>query len=166
MPAFTDVVDALETTVSSPDGRLTARVFARRKAELSMPRYAYRRYDRVDLERQLGQLAKLAFVAYRRARREALERELGEPVGDADTWDVAKTRYREELRNLNLDAESEGGWVRVRSRGLIDWRFELAPDTLDAIDREEFLTEVNGAVAAVIARQREKRMDLVMRYGV
>ncbi|HEY8472444.1 MAG TPA: hypothetical protein VIL37_07380 [Natronosporangium sp.] len=140
-------VDSPVITVASPDSNLAVELTRRGGFALRFRPGSYPQYDEATLAHQLAQLGRLARVAYLREYQREVER-TGRVIND---WDPNRRRYRQALRELAAAGASPSGNVQVTSTGLMEWWFEIQPGTLASFTEPQFVVEVEGAVANVIA---------------
>jgi hypothetical protein len=143
-------LDATTITVVSPDGNITAEIGNDYRARLGFRAGSLVRYDEPTLERQLGQLARLAWVGYLREQRAIRERD----GRVANTWDPKRRRYREALGRVEASGMSTGQWVQAWTTGLEQWTFAIASGAVRNLTEANLVGEVESAVASVIAEYK------------
>lgn len=144
--------DTTTVTIASPDSNIEVELGGGDRLALGFRPGSYPRYDEATLEHQLAQLGRLAWPAYLREYRRGVER-AGRLIND---WDPKRRRYRHALREIMATGASSGGNVQVTSTGFEHWRFEIRPGTLAALTEDRFVTEVESAVASLIADYESK----------
>jgi hypothetical protein len=147
-----DPLDTLTVTVRSPDSNIEAEVDSGYRVKLRFRPGALRDYVEFTLEHQLGQLARLAWVAYQREYRAAVEA-AGRVVND---WDPKRRDYREALAQVEVSAVSDGGYVEVGSVGLERWTCRIQPGLLAQISEDRFAAEVESAVANLMTQHQHQ----------
>jgi len=144
----------LKVEARSPDGWLTASARGRGVVRVGFAWDTYRGYRAAALAHQLAALATLLWARYRRRYLEIVagwadEEEEPEP-SELDR------EFRERLEGLTVTGVSAHGWVSVRSRALVSWHVEIAGEPVGSLTEQQFLAELDGAVAAVLADHRAK----------
>ena len=146
MGELTDHLGQIAVEVWSPDGKIGAE--ARGKHQISVwfaPR-CFRTYREPALEHQLAQLATLVWTRYRRAYTEIVDAFLGATGRPEQPSERDDRLFQERLRQLEVTGVSPGGWVRLRSRALVDWEVALTPGAVRSLTEQEFLAELGSAV--------------------
>ncbi|MFG2037239.1 hypothetical protein, partial [Dactylosporangium sp. NPDC048998] len=124
MERFVDRLAQVAITASSPDDGIKAEVRADDYFQVWFAAGAYRRYDASTLSQQLARLASLLWTRYRREYLYALEEHLGGLRDDG--YERPEERiYWEQLEQLVARGASDRGEVRVQSRALVSWEFEI-----------------------------------------
>lgn len=138
----------------SPDGGLTATVRGRGEVRVSFARDSYSRYAAAGLARQLEQLAALAWARYRRRYLQIVAAYVN--AGDETAESEEDRIFRQRLEQLTVSGVSGRQWVRVRSRALVSWEVRIAGEPVGSLTEQEFLAELDSAVAGLLADHRAK----------
>jgi hypothetical protein len=62
--------------------------------------------------------------------------------------------FQRRLEAVTVSATSSRGWIRVRSRALVSWHIRIPREPVGSLSEQEFLAEVDGAVASLLADYR------------
>jgi hypothetical protein len=156
-------------SAASPDGNIHVRIGRPEDIEVTFSRGAYRRYDEGTLARQLGRLAALGWVAYDRARTEEHRRALGRGTEEfAEDMrypkDERRQRYDADLAAVEAQGGSPSGLVRVRAKGMLQWRVAIEPGALRRLAEDGFLRELNAAVHALFTDREVQITVIKSRY--
>ncbi len=161
MESGSDPLRRLVAAAISPDQRIQARVSGGDQVEVWFRSGAYPRYDDDALAHQLAQLATRLWVEYRRAYFQALSEAVGETIrGDTPTQSPRTLAFRQELAALPLDVTSPGGWIRIRSEGLVRWQIHLARGACRQLTEDDFLAELDRGYRALITEYYQNVLDL------
>jgi hypothetical protein len=143
----------LTVTASSPDGQISAEVsWEGQVLSLTFRPGAYRRYTESILSHQLTQLATLLWTRQRRYYREMVDAAFDNPIHD-DAVDLGPGRreYRQRLGQIVAEGASADRSIRVRTEGMRRWEFTIAEQTLRRLLEREFVGQLSGAVANLLA---------------
>lgn len=153
MGQLADRLRDMVVTATSPDGHITARVRGQGEGfEVSFGPGAYRGYSHGALTYQLTHLATLAFTAHRRAEQSIVDKVMATPLRDDGVdFGPERRRYLQALKELTAVGESDGGQLRLSSRGLIAWEITIDPTALDRWSERQFLQALHLAVARLLA---------------
>lgn len=169
MASIGEHLDNMVVTVSSPDGRIHARVSNYHDTQVSFDPGAYERYDEDTLAYQLARLGVLTWVAYHRGRTEAyrVSRRLAmdevaaaERLGD----NPHRQRYEEELNEIEGEGVSTAGAVRIRTRGMMQWSVEITFGALRRLDESTFVSELHSAMKSLLNDREVKIITLKSDY--
>jgi len=150
----------LKVEARSPDGGLTASARGRGEVQVSFAWDTYRGYRAATLARQLEALATLLWARYWRRYLEIVAA-WADADADADADDEPEPteqdrEFRRRLQELTVIGMSAHGRVIVRSRALVSWHFEIDGEPVGSLTEQQFLDELDSAVAAVLADHRAK----------
>lgn len=151
---LTERLSLVDVEAQSPDRGLTASVRGRGDVRVSFGFDAYRMYTAVRLTRQLEALATLLWARYRRRYLEVVAEWTG--LDEDAEADEADLEFERRLAGLEVTGMSDGGWVSLRSRGLVSWQVTFRGEPVRSLSEQEFLAELDGAVAAVLADHRHQ----------
>ena len=153
-------LDGLVVEVSSPDGRIWARV---RGMDGSLDvgfhgNGAYRQYSSTGLARQLVQLATATFTGYRRAEQKIVDDELDGSALRDDGIDFGpqRRRYLAALAQIAVTAASADRTITVATRGMVRWEVTVFPDTVSRLTEQAFLDRLTDTAAEVVQRYRAR----------
>ena len=144
----------LKVEARSPDGQLTATARGRGEVRVGFAWDTYRGYRAATLARQLEALATLLWARY---WRRYLEIVAAWADADDEPEPTEQDReFRRRLQELTVTGVSAHGRVIVRSRALVSWHFEIDGEPVGSLTEQQFLDELDSAVAAVLADHRAK----------
>ena len=150
---------AVDVTVTSPDGRIEGRMRSMDKIAFRFLHDSYEKYYRVrDAELLAYQFARgstLLAAAYLRARRTIMARHGFERYTPGRPPESARHReYLERGARLVAEGSSPGGGIRVRTRGLVEFKVAIE----QAVTRDRAMPEfLNLANSAMIALNKDYR---------
>jgi hypothetical protein len=137
--------------VTSPDGRIQAKLQYPEDVDIRFLGDAYRQYSERDLEHQLGRTATLLWTAYRKGYVMALSKHTGREVKDGQPhWDARNRRYQTDVSEIVSVAASPSGAVKFKAKGLAFWKVRIKDGTVDSVPEEMFMTETKTAVASLL----------------
>jgi len=147
-------LDGLVVEVSSPDGRIWARV---RGMDGSLDvgfhgNGAYRQYSSTGLARQLVQLATATFTGYRRAEQKIVDDELGGSALRDDGIDFGpqRRRYLAALAQIAVTAASADRTITVATRGMVRWEVTVFPGTVSRLTEQAVVDRLADTAAEVV----------------
>ncbi|MGA8115189.1 MAG: hypothetical protein WCA46_16115 [Actinocatenispora sp.] len=154
---------------TSPDRNIRARVSNYTQIEIEANPGVLDRYDEEQLGHQLARLAATTWVGYHRGRAEAYRRargftasELAEAERPSD--DPKQRRYEEELNRITGEGLSAGRAVRIRTTGLMEWKFDIQRGSVRRLGGERLLAEINSAAKAWLGDREMKIILLKAEY--
>ncbi len=157
MADLKDRIQAIHVRVSSPDGEISAELRNRSQMTLSFAPGWYDRCTEGDLERKLGALASLLWVARMREYWEVRSKDAGERItGEPKPISPRAVRYCAEREALVARGRSADGRVSVSVEGMRNWTVKVTPGTVRAIDEYEFAASAGQAAAELIRDQYQK----------
>lgn len=145
-------LDTMVIEVTSPDKKIKAKVRDRRRVQVAFRPGVYGSYEHAALEHQLGQLASLTWTAYLRGYRAGVKK-AGRVIND---WDVKRRAYREELSKLRAYGVSQHEFAKAYTNGLVRWKLELQSHAQEQLSEQQFVAEVESAVANTIIKYEER----------
>lgn len=154
MGELAERLSLLNVEAQSPDGRLTATARGRRDVQVAFAWDTYRSYRAADLAHQLEALATLLWARYRRRYMEIVASWVDQDE-EPETTDEDR-EFQRQLEELNVTGKSAAGWVTLRSRALVSWHVEIAGEPVGSLTEQEFLAELDSAVAALLAHHQAK----------
>ncbi|CAM3301640.1 hypothetical protein [Stackebrandtia soli] len=149
--------------VTSPDGRINATVQAGLIKGLSFASGTYTQYTEPELQAQLVQLARLAWVSRERARQAGLRAANGESHEARPRVPVssAERKLREERDAAQVSVSSAN--LTITIVGGTRWVVKIKPGTIRKLKEEEFLRELAmlvkramGSWRSTMSRLRDK----------
>lgn len=149
MGKFADLVDAIQTVVTSPDRQIQARL-ENRRVQIRFRPDAYESYRHTDLESQLNRLCAGIWVGYRRDYLAALE-EARHGVVHPGPKDPRREAFRAERGRIVAYGMSAGGWLSAESHALTRYQFEMGQEAFDVLDEHMFTEEFSSCVAELLA---------------
>ncbi|GIG69520.1 hypothetical protein [Phytomonospora endophytica] len=158
---MTSPLDGLVVRVTSPDNQIRAAIRHPHEVSVEFRPGAYARYDVPGLERQLTGLAALCWTGFRRGLTQAATADgVSFLVGEEHDPSPAGRAYRAGLAEIEVRAESPGGWVRLATKGFLRWKVAIRPGALERLPEGEFLAETTAALRRVFAEHDRKVMVL------
>ncbi len=154
MGELAERLSLLDVEARSPDGGLTATARGRGDVRVGFAWDTYRSYRAAALARQLEVLATLLWARYRRRYREIVESWVDQDDEPEPTEEDREFGRR--LEELSVTGMSARGLVTIRSRALVSWQVEIAGEPVGSLTEQEFLVELDSAVAALLADHRAK----------
>jgi hypothetical protein len=165
MAAIADDLNAIDVTITSPDGRIEGRAESLKYITLRFLQNSYERYyrhrDAELLAHQLGRGATLMAAAYQKARREVMLAHDFERYTNLQP--PYSSRHREYLQRgaqLTARGSSPNQEVQVTTVSLIDFQVSIASDVLHDHEEQKFLQLANGAMNDLQAAYRRAHTDL------
>ncbi|MGI5238574.1 hypothetical protein [Dactylosporangium sp. CA-139066] len=155
MKRFMDRLAQVAITASSPDGGIKAEVRADDYFQIWFAAGAYERYNAHGLSQQLARLATLLWTKYRREYLYTLEEHLG-GLHDHGFERQEERIYWERLEELVARGASDRGEVRVQSRALVSWEFDVDIDALRTFSEAQFVAALRAAVSALLSDYRAR----------
>lgn len=140
--------------VTSPDGQIIAAVAQGMITGLEFRPDAYDRYSETELQHQLTQLARLAWVSRARARKDALQAAMGEGVEIRNRQAESPTERRLWADRDNETVKAESAYMAIRIKGGTKWHVQIQPGTIQALPEEFFLRELGQLVQQVMSMWR------------
>lgn len=135
MASIGDYLDKMVVSVTSPDRNIRARVTNAKDVEVEFAPRAFERYDEERLSHQLARLGVSAWVGYHRGRSEAYRKSLNLSsdelaAAEKPSDDPHRRRYEEALNAIEAEGLSTRGMLRVRTRGMMQWKVDIAPGAI------------------------------------
>lgn len=160
MVSISEYLDKMVITVTSSDGNIRARVSDYTKVEITMRPGSLQKYTEERLGAELSRLGLTTWVAYHRGRSKAyqMSKDLSEEelaAAERPSEDPRMRRYEAELNAVEGVGVSPRRTVRIRTKGLMEWKVDVKPGAI-AAGEQAFLTELNAAVAALIGDRQTK----------
>ncbi len=137
--------DGMVVEVTSPDGRIRARLTGDRDVEVSFAHGAYRRYAEDELGHQLARLATLMWTAYRQEYLRRLSVATETPVHTVSLRG-RRADFRNALADIAVDGYAPDRSIAVHSVGLLRWEVVIRGGTVRRLDEQEFLAYALSAV--------------------
>ncbi|HIV59008.1 MAG TPA: hypothetical protein H9902_13735 [Candidatus Stackebrandtia faecavium] len=156
MGALAEKLDNMVAAANSPDQKISAKVSQRSKITLKFSPGSYETYSQGSLEHQLARLAELTWIKWQRGYEEALHSRNMRVMKPELAKDEATRKFLENRLDIESFGESDDGFVRVKTRGLRQWKVKIKPDILPELDEETFSRSCMKAVATVIADYNQK----------
>lgn len=148
-------------TAMSPDQCISATLSNNTDLEIRFRPRMFDRYDEATLSHQLCRLAQATWVARQRARDEAYRRaralssdELAAARRPSD--DPRRRAYDEALNRVEGQGVSADGSIRIRTQGMLHWRFEITRGTPQRLGEEAFVAQIGSAYKALLADRELK----------
>ncbi|MEV8506306.1 hypothetical protein AB0368_15930 [Actinoplanes sp. NPDC051475] len=154
MGELAERLSLLNVEAQSPDGWLTATARGRGDVRVAFAWDTYRSYRAATLVHQLEALATLLWSRYRRRYMEIvaswIDQDEAPEITDEDR------EFQRRLEELNVAGVSAAGWMTIRSRALVSWQVQLAGEPVGSLTEQQFLAELDSAVAALLADHQAK----------
>lgn len=154
MAELAERLSLLKVEVRSLDGGLTASAQGPGDVRVAFAWDTYRSYRAATLARQLEALATRLWTRYRRRYLEVVSAWVDQDEEPESTGEDHEFRRR--LEELTVAGVSTHGWVTVQSRALVSWHVEIVGEPVGSLTEQQFLAELDSAVAAVLADHRAK----------
>lgn len=168
-----DELDAIDVTVTSPDGRIEGRMRSLNKVAFRFLHDSYEKYYRHKaaelLAYQFERGAMLLSAAYMKARREIMRRHGFERYTEGRPPYARRHReYLERGAKLVAEGSTADGRIKVRTRAMAEFKVRIDPVIPKRCDQAEFLQLANGAMIALNQEYRrvhsELRHELYLKY--
>ncbi|MEV6926151.1 hypothetical protein AB0M46_16870 [Dactylosporangium sp. NPDC051485] len=153
MDRFAGRLAELGVTASSPDGGIGAEARADDYVRVWFVSGAFRRYAASTLSYQLARLAVALWAKFRREYLHALDAHLG-GLRDDGYGRPEERIYWERFEQLVVRGASDRGEVRVQSRALVSWDFDIDEGVLRTLTEAEFLAALRAATSDLLADYR------------
>jgi hypothetical protein len=167
MAAIGDDLNAIDVTVTSPDGRIEGRAESLKYITMRFLYDSYESYYRDRgpelLAHQLGRGATLLAAAYQKARRQVMHAHSFERYSAVRPPDSPRHReYLERGAKLTARGSSPDQKIQVTTVALIDFQVTIAPRVLFDHDEQAFMQLAHGAMNDL--RQDYERAHTELRH--
>lgn len=166
MTQLSNKLDTMTIRVTSPDGRIMARLTNLRSVSVKFREDAFDQYrdDPDSLPPQLAAALNTLWNTYRDSVSELFAEAGGVPDGPDGHWDANRRRYRAERDALECVAMSPGRLVKMRCRNRTDFAVKVKPGALDTVEEQQFVAEINAALMGLRVERTRLIADLKDRY--
>lgn len=161
MALFSELLDGITVTVTSPDGNIECDLTDGRNVVVGFAPGSYRRYQEAELARQLGRVLSSLWVAHRRAHLTVLNESSGCAVrGSGSRIDRSSREFTEARETVRAAGRSESGRIVMSSTGLTRWEVRIRPDTVRQVNEEVFLNDLWTGFLAVMSDYRRQLAEV------
>jgi hypothetical protein len=162
---FADRVDSMRVRAVSPDGTISAELYDRDQLSMTFRPGFYDQCSDQDLERRLGALASLLWVARTREYNAIYSELTGDhSTGESPAVSDTDRAWRAERDNVEAYGSSSDGRVRVRAIGLRDWQVSVQPGTARRLDEAQFAAAAAEAAGELVRDQSARMVELSHKY--
>lgn len=151
---------------SSPNEMIHAQITGSTDLEIWFEPRTFDRFDEADLAHQLARLAQTLWVAHQRERDAAYRTATGLSTDEAITArsiaddDPQRSAYNEALNQVEGEGVSADGSIRIRTRGMLSWTFDVAPEAPRRLGEDAFVSQVRSAYRSLLA-DRELKISVL-----
>lgn len=145
MGEIAERMERMTVEVTSPDGRIKARLAGGSRLTVRFQPDCYPRYRGPELAEQLARLGNLLWTGHRQGYLRVMHEVAGTDLAEdrpEDEWDAERRRYKLAQREIVADAVSPQGCLRMRAKCLVDWRVAIKDERRERLCEDEFRTEV------------------------
>lgn len=169
MSTIGQLLDKMVIRATSPDGNIRSTITNDVDVDVAFRPGSYAGYTRESLSHQLVRLAALTFTGLHKGRDEAYKNSQGlsdQEVAEsgAPHWDANRRRYDEALSDIEAAGISRNQLIRIRSKGVLQWKVDIKPGALERLDESAFRAELHSAIAALLGDRSRKIIVLKSEY--
>ena len=153
-------VERMLVRVETPSRNVSAELLGRDDLRISFAPGFYQRADRVEMQAQLAQVARLLWAAWSRHYDLILSDEYGGLIEKRRPESERDVTFDEQRDQLIAHGSSPDGRILVDVRGMRDWKVSVAADAMRVLRESEFGAGVAAAARELVADQQLKILQL------